>query len=164
MGRERVERWSIRKTVARGENGIVASQHYVAAQAGAVVLEKGGNAVDAAVTAGFLDQGLVDHGPGRVRVVDAEHLDGFAIVAEQVEKVAHRPRGEAFGADEGAIIPLGPVIRLQGFEEPLLVWGSVCQRRSSSWDPAAGRIGISLDALCAAAAAPPCIRSARKET
>jgi gamma-glutamyltranspeptidase / glutathione hydrolase len=56
MGRERVERWSVRKTVARGENGIVASQHYVAAQAGAVVLEKGGNAVDAAVTAGFLLQ------------------------------------------------------------------------------------------------------------
>lgn len=56
MRRNQVERWSVRKTVARSGNGIVASQHYAAAEAGAAVLEGGGNAVDAAVTAGFLLQ------------------------------------------------------------------------------------------------------------
>lgn len=51
-----MECWTIRKAAARGEAGIVTSQHYAAAEAGAAALEAGGNAVDAAVTAGLLLQ------------------------------------------------------------------------------------------------------------
>lgn len=47
------ERWTARKTAGTSEIGIVTSQHYGAAEAGAAVLAQGGNAVDAAVTAAF---------------------------------------------------------------------------------------------------------------
>jgi gamma-glutamyltranspeptidase / glutathione hydrolase len=53
---ERIERWHLRKPAAIGTSGIVTSQHYAAAEAGATILAKGGNAVDAAVTAGFVLQ------------------------------------------------------------------------------------------------------------
>jgi gamma-glutamyltranspeptidase/glutathione hydrolase len=53
MAAERTERWQIRKPAARSPHGVVTSQHYSAAEAGAAVLEAGGNAVDAAVAAGF---------------------------------------------------------------------------------------------------------------
>ncbi|TKT78357.1 gamma-glutamyltransferase [Aquamicrobium sp. LC103] len=49
----RAERWITRKTAGVSEFGVVTSQHYVAAEAGAAVLAAGGNAVDAAVTAAF---------------------------------------------------------------------------------------------------------------
>ncbi|RVT84255.1 gamma-glutamyltransferase [Rhodobacteraceae bacterium CCMM004] len=47
----RVERWTRSKTAARSTKGVVTAQHYAAAEAGATVLDEGGNAVDAAVTA-----------------------------------------------------------------------------------------------------------------
>lgn len=49
----RVERSTTLKTAGVSERGVVTSQHYVAAEAGAAVLRAGGNAVDAAVTAAF---------------------------------------------------------------------------------------------------------------
>jgi gamma-glutamyltranspeptidase/glutathione hydrolase len=49
----RVERSTSRKTAGVSERGVVTSQHYVAAEAGATVLRAGGNAIDAAVTAAF---------------------------------------------------------------------------------------------------------------
>lgn len=49
----RVERGVYRKIAGVSERGIVTSQHYAAAEAGAAVLAAGGNAVDAAVTAAF---------------------------------------------------------------------------------------------------------------
>lgn len=52
----RFERSIIKKDAARSEKGVVTSQHYVAAEAGAKVLASGGNAVDAAVTAAFVLQ------------------------------------------------------------------------------------------------------------
>ncbi|MCX8998419.1 gamma-glutamyltransferase family protein [Rhizobiaceae bacterium BDR2-2] len=45
------EHWSIRKKETRSKGGIVACQNWLAAEAGAAVLARGGNAVDAAVTA-----------------------------------------------------------------------------------------------------------------
>lgn len=49
----RVERSTYKKAAGVSERGVVTSQHYAAAEAGAAVLREGGNAVDAAVTAAF---------------------------------------------------------------------------------------------------------------
>src|SRR5256885_16827542 len=50
----------------RGTFGMVASTHWLASAAGMAALEHGGNAFDAAVTAGFVLQGVEPHmnGPG----------------------------------------------------------------------------------------------------
>jgi gamma-glutamyltranspeptidase/glutathione hydrolase len=47
------QNWQVRKPPARSRRGIVASQHRLAAEVGAETLAAGGNAVDAAVAAGF---------------------------------------------------------------------------------------------------------------
>ncbi len=49
----RTQNWHVRKPAARSRRGIVASQHRLAAEVGAEILTAGGNAVDAAVAAGF---------------------------------------------------------------------------------------------------------------
>src|SRR5690606_5424960 len=47
------ELWRIDKPSVRAAGGVVVSQHHLAAEAGAGVLRAGGNAVDAAIAAGF---------------------------------------------------------------------------------------------------------------
>ena len=47
------EHWQVRKPMVTTAGGLVASQHYLASEVGARVLREGGNAVDAAVAAGF---------------------------------------------------------------------------------------------------------------
>ena len=49
----RTQNWRVRKPAARSRRGVVASQHRLAAEVGAETLAAGGNAVDAAVAAGF---------------------------------------------------------------------------------------------------------------
>ena len=47
------ETWEVRKPAVRSSGGVVSTQHYLASEVGARVLAEGGNAVDAAVTAGL---------------------------------------------------------------------------------------------------------------
>ena len=47
------ETWTVRKPAVRSDRGVVSTQHHVASEVGARVLAVGGNAVDAAVTAGL---------------------------------------------------------------------------------------------------------------
>ena len=47
------ETWQVRKPLVRSAGGVVSTQHYLASEIGAQVLATGGNAVDAAVTAGL---------------------------------------------------------------------------------------------------------------
>src|SRR5262245_10207340 len=49
----KTQNWHVRKPLAHGRGGIVATQNRVAGEAGARVLAAGGNAVDAAVTTAF---------------------------------------------------------------------------------------------------------------
>ena len=53
MTRHFAEHWQIRKPAVQGERGVVATQHHLASEVGAAVLRAGGNAVDAAVSAGL---------------------------------------------------------------------------------------------------------------
>lgn len=46
--------WQIRKSAISSNKGLVASQHYAASDAGADVLRRGGNAIDAAIAAGLV--------------------------------------------------------------------------------------------------------------
>ena len=48
-----VEQWSVQKQAVQSQNGVVAAQHWLAAEAGAGMLAQGGNAVDAGVAAAF---------------------------------------------------------------------------------------------------------------
>jgi len=49
MTNPKVQNWTVRKPVARGRGGVVASQNMHAARAGAEILKKGGTAIDAAI-------------------------------------------------------------------------------------------------------------------
>ncbi len=49
----RIEQWDVSKKAVASKTGVVAAQHHLAARAGAGVLASGGNAIDAAVAAGF---------------------------------------------------------------------------------------------------------------
>ena len=55
------EQWLLSKPAITGQNGLVASQHYLASDAGAKILQMGGNAVDAAIATGLM---LVLWNPG----------------------------------------------------------------------------------------------------
>jgi len=50
---DRQETWTVTKPAVTGRRGLVASQHYLAAEVGAEVLSRGGNAIDASVAAGL---------------------------------------------------------------------------------------------------------------
>lgn len=81
--------WRIEKTEVESDSGIVCAHHLAAAEAGAEMLERGGNAIDAAIATGFAvgvaepyNSGLGgiaqllyrDAGSGRVTVFDGTSL------------------------------------------------------------------------------------------
>ena len=102
------ETWRVRKPAVRSNGGVVSTQHYLASEAGARVLAEGGNAVDAAVTAG-LALGTVEPwmsglgGCGQMIV----HLAGegrawsvdFGLVASRHLDPADYPLDEGRGSD-----------------------------------------------------------------
>ncbi len=49
-----LEHWQISKPAVRSQNGLVASQHYLASNVGAAILSSGGNAIDAAIATGLM--------------------------------------------------------------------------------------------------------------
>ena len=102
------ETWLVRKPLVRSAGGVVATQHHLASEIGARVLSEGGNAVDAAVTAG-LALGAVEPwmsglgGCGQMIV----HLAGaprafavdFGLVASRSLDPADYPLDEGRGSD-----------------------------------------------------------------
>lgn len=69
------ENWVVAKPVARGRDGMVVSQHSIAASIGAGVLCDGGNAIDAAIAAAFALQAVEPWMSGLAAC-------GFAMLAE----------------------------------------------------------------------------------
>ena len=69
------------RPVVRGTFGVVASSHWLASQTGMAILEKGGNAFDAAVAAGFVLQVVEPHMNG---------LGGDAVTL--IQKAGEQPR------------------------------------------------------------------------
>ena len=50
---ENTEQWNISKNAVHSDQGVVASQNWIASSVGADTLSKGGNAIDAAVSCAF---------------------------------------------------------------------------------------------------------------
>ena len=50
---ENTEQWNISKNAVHSDQGVVASQNWIASSVGADSLAKGGNAIDAAVSCAF---------------------------------------------------------------------------------------------------------------
>ena len=99
----RVERFTTRPEL-RGTFGMVASTHWLASAAGMAMLERGGNAFDAAVAAGFVLQVVEPHlnGPGgevpillysaerdEVLVVDGQGTAPAAATIERFRELGH---------------------------------------------------------------------------
>ncbi|MCS7268032.1 MAG: gamma-glutamyltransferase [Geminicoccaceae bacterium] len=106
--------WRVHKSAVESRAGIVVAQNQKAARAGVAVLEAGGNAVDAAIAAGFA-LGVVEPwmsglgGGGAMLVWDAAQSRGFAIDMGMVAPRAldpadfpltGRPGGDLFGWPE----------------------------------------------------------------
>ena len=102
------ESWQITKPAVHANGGIVTSQHYLASQAGAKVLEDGGNAVDAAVTTalylGTVEPWMSGIGGGGVMMVylaaeDRTYAVDFTMVAPRDLNPSDYPLSEGDGGD-----------------------------------------------------------------
>src|SRR5437899_209412 len=102
----------------RGTFGAVASTHWLATQAGMAVLERGGNAFDAACAAGFVLQVVEPHlnGPGGDLPVvfwSAEAGKPLVLCGQGVSPAAatideYRTRGLELGPGTGLLAAAGP--------------------------------------------------------
>ena len=113
------ETWSLRKAVITGAGGLVAAQHAGAAEAGAQILEDGGNAIDAALAASLalcvLEPWMSGLGGG-----------GFMVIA--------KPDGTAEVIDFGMVAPsrLDPAAYplVEGRDDELFGWPAVLEQRN----------------------------------
>ncbi|MFD2237944.1 gamma-glutamyltransferase family protein [Aureimonas populi] len=122
------DQWTVRKREVRSEKGLVACQNVLAAEAGAAALSRGGNAMDAAVTAalalsvvepwlsGVGGGGFLLHADGRTGAVDA--LD-FNVHSSRNLDPAHYPLAEG---GEGNWFNWPPVKD----DRNLIGYGSIC--------------------------------------
>ncbi|MBL6917968.1 MAG: gamma-glutamyltransferase [Gammaproteobacteria bacterium] len=115
-----MEHWEIRKPAIEAAGGMVVSQHSIAAEVGAEVLAKGGNAVDAAVAAGFAlatvepwMSGL--GGCGFMALHRADTRKTYAI---------------DFGVRSAASLDPGDYPLSQGFDSDLFAWPGVKDNRN----------------------------------
>ncbi|PYZ92679.1 gamma-glutamyltransferase [Salipaludibacillus keqinensis] len=125
------------ESVAMGTDGMVSTSHPIASQVGADVLNKGGNAVDAAVAIQYalnvvepMMSGI--GGGGFMMVYDAD-TDEVSIVNSR-ERAPAGATPDMFLNEDGSIIPFQQRVRhgnavgvpgtLQGLEEALDRWGS----------------------------------------
>ncbi|MEM9049896.1 MAG: gamma-glutamyltransferase [Pseudomonadota bacterium] len=95
-----LEQWRIEKAASASADGVVAAQHYLAAQAGAAMLAQGGNAVDAAVAAAFalaaVEPWMCGLGGSGFAVV---HIGGVAEVVDFQGVLAAAATPEAYPID-----------------------------------------------------------------
>jgi gamma-glutamyltranspeptidase/glutathione hydrolase len=112
----RIQNWQVRKPAVRSRHGVVASQSQRAARVGAGVLERGGNAVDAAVTTAFAlnacEPWMSGVGGGGYMLVyvareDRVHLVDFPMLAPQGLNPADYPLVE--GESPPGLFPWRPV-------------------------------------------------------
>ena len=91
----------------RGKHGVVASRSPLAAQIGADVLKKGGNAVDAAVAVGFAlavtYPSAGNLGGGGFMVIRL--ADGRVVVNDHREKAPAKARRDMYLDENGAVVP-----------------------------------------------------------
>ena len=91
--------WLIDKTEVQADNGIVCANHLAAAEAGAEMLAKGGNAVDAAVAAGFavgVAEPYMSGVGGVCQLVYREAASGRTTIYDGTSVLPHRIRPELF--------------------------------------------------------------------
>ena len=114
------ESWSIRKPAVHAAGGIVTTQHYLASQVGARMLEAGGNAVDAAVAAGLaigtVEPWMSGLGGG-----------GFMIVYVAAERRAYAVE---FGMRASQGIDPGAYPCTDGVDADLFGWPAVVEDRN----------------------------------
>lgn len=117
-----VQNWIVRKPLARSRGGIVATQNRIAGEVGARVLAAGGNAVDAAVAAGFALAAVEPWNSGLGGI-------GFMLVYLAREKRVHV-------VDFGPIAPRGldpadyPLVGGGATTHDLFTWPSVVGDRN----------------------------------
>lgn len=161
----RVERWTRTKPEARSAHGVVTAQHFAAAEAGVAVLAEGGNAIDAAVTAGFTLQTaepwmsglgacgymLVAEPDGRVEAIE---FPGRLPSVIDPERYAPDPsgalffNGNAISRDENNLRGVASAAIpgcVRGFAEALKRYGTISWARALEPALRRARDGISVD-------------------
>jgi len=118
----KVQNWHVRKPLASGRRGIVATQNRIAGEAGARVLSAGGNAVDAAVTTAFALAAVEPWNSGLGGI-------GYLLFYSAKEDRVHI-------VDFGPISPTGvraadyPLVGSEATTRDLWIWPSVADDRN----------------------------------
>jgi gamma-glutamyltranspeptidase/glutathione hydrolase len=122
MTMHKVQNWNVRKPLATGRRGIVATQNRIAGEAGARVLAAGGNAVDAAVTTAFALAAVEPWNSGLGGI-------GYLLFYSAKEDHVHI-------VDFGPISPAGvraadyPLVGSEATTRDLWIWPSVADDRN----------------------------------